>query len=231
MSLLTKESTEHSPNPFDLSVKKFNNAEVLTPKLVTDVFKEIWGIRTKNIGLKIEIPFCDRTSDELEELRKKGLRIGYMPKELASKENMPLLLMVFYQLLSEPIDTIGDRYKNKVSGYGWFDYEATEVAPNLNTTEDQLRKIIKKQGRQEMNLNEYVVAGMDNNLFANSFFDTQGSGHTGSRLLGSTNFGNVIGGKFYARKEVTVGALYLYDRDGHYSDLGGRSVYYKTTNF
>jgi len=189
------------------------------PELATKTFQTIWQVRGKAAGVEVAIPSCDRSAEELAELVKTGRRIGYLPEQVMTQKDRPLFAKMFPGLESHSVQE-ENPVTNEVDRFGWFDYEASVSAPYLNTTEDQLRGMIAADGRLEINLSEYIVAGEDSKLFTGKFLDEVY--YTWARLLGSRDDGKVIVARFYP-----VGYLDVrrYPNPQHrHPLLGGRSV-------
>lgn len=204
----------------------------LTPELVTKTFRTIWQVRGESVDLEIVVSTCDRSAEELVELVKAGRHIGYLPEQLRTPQDLTVLAKIFPRLGSR----IEEDYSlvNEVDRFGWFDYEASVyAAPYLNTTEDQLRKAIAIEGKRlgrdlvGMNVNEYIVAGEDSELFTGKVLDN--SLCYRARLLGSRDgSGHVVRALF----PLDVGLYVYWGVNPDYKDpyLGGRSVGVKKSN-
>ena len=200
-----------------LAVRELN-ASSLTPELVTKTFQTIWQVRGESAGVEVVIPPCDRSAEELVELVKAGRRIGYLPEQVMTQKDRPLFAKMFPRLGSHSVKE-GNSVTNEANRFGWFDYEASVDAPYLDTTEDQLRERITADGRLEMNVSEYIVAGEDSKLFTGKFLD---HGNTWARLLGSRDDGEVVNAGFRSGGDLRVG--WSLDPQYHNPNLGGRSV-------
>ena len=201
-----------------LAAREFKASPLFTPELVTKTFQTIWQVRGESAGLEVVVAPCDRSAEELAELVKAGRRIGYLPEQGMTQENRPLFAKMFPRLGSHSVQE-GNSVTNEANRFGWFDYEASVDAPYLDTTEDQLKERIAADGRLEMNVSEYIVAGEDSKLFTGKFLD---QGNTWARLLGSRSGSKVVCAYF-----LSDGYLYVswdlgpQDRS---PILGGRSV-------
>lgn len=71
---------------------------------------------------------------------------------------------------------------NEVDHSGWRYTESTVAAPNLNTTEKQLKDKFQKVGREGLTLTEYIIASQDAKVLEGKYFDKDA---TWFRLLGS----------------------------------------------
>lgn len=200
-----------------LAVREFK-ASPLTPELVTKTFQTIWQVRGESAGVEVVIPPCDRSAEELVELVKAGRRIGYLPEQVMTQESRPLFAKMFPRLGSHSVQE-GNSVTNEANRFGWFDYEVSVDAPYLDTTEDQLKERIAADGRLEMNVSEYIVAGEDSKLFTGKFLD---QGNTWARLLGSRYDDEVVNARFASGGDLDVDRD-LFPQDPH-PLLGGRSV-------
>lgn len=172
---------------------------------------------------KIVIPPCDRRTEDIAELIKAGRHIGYLPERLMTQRDRSMFAKMFPRLGSYSVQE-RNPVTNEVDGFGWFDYEASIGVPYPNTTEDQLRERIAADGRLEMNVNEYIVAGVDSKLFTGNFLD---QASTSARLLGSRRDDRVVNARFTSGGNLRV-HWRLNPADCH-PDLGGRSVGMKKT--
>ncbi|MCL4366397.1 hypothetical protein M1437_04175 [Patescibacteria group bacterium] len=218
------------------AVRDFNKGP-LTPGLITETFQTIWTVRGKKIGLKLVVPTCDRTLEELAELAEKDRRIGYLPEQLMKQSQRPLLGRIFSELkgvedeASSNCMKKGNPVTNEEDRSGWFDYDACVRAPYRNTTEQSLRNLITAERRLGMNVNEYIVASEDSKLFSGQYLDIgkfsdQQSGATLTRLLGSWGGGSgIVGACFYSGRLYVSWTSVSEDR---FPNLGGRSVYYRS---
>lgn len=200
-----------------LAVREFK-ASPLTPELVTKTFQTIWQVRGESAGLEVVVAPCDRSAEELAELVKARRHIGYLPEQGMTQENRPLFAKMFPRLRSHSVQE-ENSVTNEANRFGWFDYEASVDAPYLDTTEDQLKERIAADGRLEMNVSEYIVAGEDSKLFTGKFLD---QGNTWARLLGSRLGGEVVRAYFLSDGDLVVSWGLV--PQGHGPGLGGRSV-------
>lgn len=193
------------------------------PETVTQTFQAIWRVRqgmlrAERVDLEFSVPECPYTEEQLKHLERLGRRVGYLPEELATQASRHLMAKIWPQMGSRSVQE-GNTVTNGVNRSGWFDYEAQVGAPHLDTTEDSLRKAVKKEERLGMNLNEYIIASQDSKLLTGKYLD---EALTWIRLLGSRDKGDVVRVGFDADGYLAVGwNLHPQDRN---SDLGGRSV-------
>ena len=247
------------------AINEFNEGQQ-TPEGVTSLFQEIWKARGEKLGIQPSIPPCDRTEEELIELINNGRRIGYLPEQLSSVFNAPLLDRLYpslgvkqignvdltvnlfknsgavnMELFKQPILTwlfaaevakqIPHNLENR---FGWIDYEADISAPNSGLKLTELDSTFNQEGYVGMNLNEYLIAGIDSRLFTGKFLD-QGDNFTISILLGTR--WPILKGNIPLPQESSVFApmvsintrdeLVLYPGNWKEPRVGGRSVGYK----
>lgn len=195
------------------------------PELTTFDFQQIWAdrenkLRKAGVDLKITIPACPYTREELAQLERKCRRVGYLPQSLATQETRHLLVLIWPEMKGCSVQK-GNTVTNTMVRSGWFDYETDLFAPNEDKTIKQIEELFKSQGREGMNLNEYIVASQDSRVFALRHLD-QLQGFLWSRLLGSRHEGHVVCAQFNIFGNLYVG----WDRRPgfHYRDLGSRSV-------
>jgi len=188
-----------------------------TPDAVTDTFGRIWEQRSALVGItNLKIAQCSYSQKELKELEKRNLRVGYLPKELATQETRHILGEMFPLMRSYAVQE-GNPVTNDENSSDYFDYEAAIDAPYTDTKEKQLMERLKADGRRLLNLNEYIVAGQDSKLFTEKYLDeTKTYVRLGSRDDGRIVYAGFDGG---GRLDGASGLGAGY----HVPDLGGRS--------
>lgn len=211
---------EHFGNSQRASTPKTPEAGVFkldTPDAVTDSFGRIWEQRGQLVVItNFEITQCTYSQNELKELEKRNLRVGYLPGEVATQQTRHILGEMFPKMRSHSVQE-GNSVTNDENPSGWFDYEAAIDAPYLDTKEKELMDRIKKHGRTLLSLNQYIVAGQDSKLFTGQYLDET---TTWSRL-GSRRGGRVVPARFDRGGSFSVGwELFA---DNRYPLLGGRS--------
>lgn len=191
------------------------NTQPHTPELITRTFQAIWQVRGELIGATYEVSPCPYTQEQLADLEAHGRRMGYLPAQLATQQTRHLLGRMFPEMKSYSVRE-GNPVTNDRSPSVWFDYEAAD-APYTDTTENQLMARVKADGRELLNLNQYIVAAQDSKLFTGHYLD---EGRTWVRLA-SRDGGHVVDVYFLAdgRLDVSWGVLV----GAHAPDLGGRS--------
>lgn len=186
-----------------------------TPELVNRFWQTFLETSIESQGLDIPVPIvsCDRTQEELEALKKEGRM--WIPE---TKLTYPQLGKIFPKTGSWALQedsSIKDEYKEDAKG---VDVEVDINAPNKNTTQQDLEKLFKKQGRNGMRLSTYILASQASKLLTNRYLD---EGVTLSRLLGSRRGGRVVGANFNVNGSLRVD--WSLDPQDRNSGLGGRS--------
>lgn len=187
-----------------------------TPELVTQTFQKIWQARGEIVNMSFDVTPCPYTQKELAELEQRGMRVGYLPSELATQQTRHVLGEMFPKMQSHSVQK-DNSVTNDENPSGWFDYEAAIDAPYLDTQEGQLVDRIKKDGRRILTFNEYIVAGQDSKLFCGQYLDES---RTWVRL-GSRREGRVVCAGFLEGGRLGVSSVLAYDY--HVTNLGGRS--------
>lgn len=142
----------------------------LTPETLTELHQSIWSERGSRIGLDITVSPCPYTAAELADLDAAGRRVGYLPPEVAYRSNRHLLGEIFPAMDCYSLQP-SNEVENLVTRPGWFDYEAAIDAPYGDTTEHQLLEQVAADGRQLINMNQYIVASQDSRLFTGHYLD------------------------------------------------------------
>lgn len=219
--MTTPESTQ-SPSiaPLEKVVREFVSTPH-TPELYTVTFQAIWKgnqaiLKQAGVDLKLTVPECPYTKEELLKLEEEGRRVGYLPVELSTQKSRHLMAKIWPQMQSHSVKE-GNQVTNEIDAFGWFDYEASIDAPYTGTNEAQLKDEFKRQGREVLNLNQYIVASQDSKLFTGEYLDQN---NTWVRLLGSRFGGSVVYARFHGDGRLNVFSR-LRPRF-HNEDLGGR---------
>lgn len=204
-----------SKDPLAQVVEAYQN-QPHTPGLLDQTHQAIWQIRGEPVGATYEITPCPYTQEELTDLEQRGMRVGYLPLELATQQTRHILGEMFPEMTSHSVKE-GNSVTNDENHSGWFDYEAGIDAPYLDTKEVQLMDRIKKDGRRILTLNQYIVAGQDSKLFTRKYLDET---RTLVRL-GSRVGDHIVGARF--SRDGRLGVGWALGPDGHGPGLGGRS--------
>lgn len=192
-----------------------------TPEFLTSTWQTIYTVWSKDQNLGIEeIPPCDRTLEEIQELENKGRMVFYLPQELYEWGNGYFLETRKANAEHRNfVSTLKD--VNKL--HGWLDIDAGADASYMGTSEAELKEIIEPEGRVGANVNAYVVSSIFCKKVSGLYLDENG---TKSRLLGTTmnNNGAVI---FYYQRGGPFGVKFSSNPNEKNQKLGGRSVGYR----
>lgn len=192
------------------------NTQPHTPELVTKIFQKIWQARGEIVGATYEVTKCPYTQEKLEDLEASGKRLGYLPAQLATQQTRHILGEMFPKMQSGSVQK-GNSVTNDENPSDWFDYEAAIDAPYLDTKERQLIDRIKKDGRQILSLNQYIVAREDSKLFTGQYLDEGGT----FVRLGSRGGGVLV--YAYSYRDGCLCVDWYLGADHHSPRLGGRS--------
>ncbi|MBU4099554.1 hypothetical protein KJ980_07965 [Patescibacteria group bacterium] len=133
-------------------------------------------------GLEIDVPACDRTQEEINELTERNRKLIYVPPQLSTPESLTLLGKMHSKLGLYTLK--GKNIVNESDVSGWIDVEASPDIPNKGTTEPELRKKIEEYGLIGMNLPVYIIASEDSKDITGQRFDSKIT--TWVRLPGSS---------------------------------------------
>jgi len=162
---------------------------------VSKTWSELW--KSENWGddfYEYDVPDCDRTSDEIEELHDEGRMMVYVPPALSTKESRFLLLQEF-----EPYVTVSNgeevRGVNTKEQSGWIDveYDVRYDHPTRGLTPSEADTALQKRGRTGQTLNTYIVASVFHRLIYGQFFDDL----VPSRITGTNHAGHPIYISYY----------------------------------
>lgn len=201
-------------------------AEKPTPALVNHTWQNTWNVIGEFVEYKYQVPSCDRTVEELAQLREQGREVLLIPDVLYTPQGLVMLGEAFPLMGSwatDPREAVKIKY-GSVRG-GCIDIEMSPDAPYRTAsglTEQQLREKIAEDSRRlrrlltGQRLPTYFIGSQFSQL-TKEYFDLR----TWSRLPGSVFAGRVLGAAFF----YSVGRVYV----GNWSpgrqgpDLGGRS--------
>lgn len=187
----------------------------LTPELINRFWRTFLEISIKTQGLDIPVPTieCDRTQKELDALRKKVSM--WVPE---TKLTYLQLGEIFPNMKNSAVEKDGlikDEFEQDAKG---VDVGVKVNSPNRNTTERDIERFLKEQGRKGMRLSAFILASQASKVLTGEYLDQDG---TWSRLLGSSSGDYVFGARF-----DSDGRLYiLWNLPPEYRKpyLGGRS--------
>ena len=129
---------------------------------------------------EVVVPPYSGTAEQTAEIHQAGERIIYVPPQATAPEGLRVLDGMFPKMkIHNAIKRVSLVSDDSSSGY--LAVEVSHSTPNLNTKEDELRKILKAQGKEGMSLPAYLIAAEDS-------FDRTGHEqdwmNTWTRLLG-----------------------------------------------
>lgn len=200
---------------------------LFSPEAVTNYWKAKLQADGERIGLTIFVPACNWTEKEIKRPMKdsQGNEIPsamiYVPQELTRQEGLRKLGRMYPEMAScwavqddTPVQDSSDANK----GGGWIKVEATVNAPNLNTTQENLRDHALKQRYSGQRLNTYILAAQASKDLTGHYLD---EGSTVARLLGSClGENNVVRARFSPGGSLEV---WWHLFSWHYGpNLGGR---------
>lgn len=189
----------------------------LTPESVNKFWQTLWRVWGESVDRVFEVPACDRTTQELAELKENGRGVLLIPDEIYTPEGLVLLGCIFPKMESRTVSE-GTTITNENNRGGCIDVEMDLESPNRNTTEKDLEKLFASQGRKGQREATYIIASQFSKLLAGHYFDEKA---TWSRLLGSRSGGGGVGAGFWPGGCLRVGLNQ--DPQSHYPDMGGRS--------
>lgn len=144
-----------------------------TPYNITHQWKIIWNIWTSySVDTEFEMPECDRSKEEIDQLQREGRMLVYIPDQLADEDGLTALTGIFPELRS-PLekDNHLHQIKNSHAQSGWIDIDAMDEPPHLGLSTLETNNL-RSDHRQGMTLNTYIVGAMANRIFNGHFFDS-----------------------------------------------------------
>lgn len=185
-----EQSSESPESPLTQAVSEYKSSPH-TSENITALQKTFWGEAGKKLGLEVAVPELDASAESIEENEREGRRIVYIPDNLAGTEQIPLIAQAFDMVGNNTVKTdinAGGNPENFVvhSGYRWVDMRP--LSDNTQTTEKEARELAK-DGREGLNISEYLVAALQSKLTTGKYLDEAQSGYrwTMSRLLSSSD--------------------------------------------
>ena len=195
-----------------------HNSKLHTPESVTKYWQTLWQVWEARAGLVIPVPNFPDTKEGLAEHERKGDKVIYVPEDLSTQEDRYLLAKIWPEMGSYSTEK-GNTVKNQISRSGYLYIETSVDAPNLNINEEELKELFESQGREGMNLTEYIIGSQDSKLISGRYFD---EGSTVSSLLGSRRLARVVYANFVP--DGRLEAVSSIGRRNRNLNLGGRSV-------
>lgn len=183
------------------------------PESLTRFMRSFWVEAGQRIGKEYIVSEFPLKSQEIKERTKNGQMAIFVPAEVSRVG----LGKMFPKMGSWAVAE-GNSVVDVVNNSGWLWIESSIDAPNINTTEKQLKDIFKKTKRQGQSLRTYIIGGQISKLLTDKYFD---QGLTWSRLPGSCGRGGILRSGFGSDGPLNIrsGLLPGY----HVESLGGRS--------
>lgn len=153
----------------------------LSPESLTEYWQTRWKVYGEKANLHIIVPPCDRTQEEIEQLRQEQRKLVYVPQDVLLSPQGLVLLKTMHSHLGKK----GRYFANTTDVPGWVDIEETTSPPNTNTTEPELLEQLQRQGKIGQRLATYIVGSYDSKDLTGKFFDD--ATHATSRLAGTKN--------------------------------------------
>lgn len=182
-----------------------------TPEIVNKTWQTLWKVWGERAGQKFNVPSCDRTTEELAQLRKENKAVLLIPDNL----DLVTLGKIFPEAKSWAVSegtTVAEQSKG-----GSIDIEMDLNSPHRNTTETQAKDLLKSQGRDGQRLKTYIIGSQFSKLLTGHYFDE----NSWSRLPGSRHGGCMVGASFRSGGNLYVDSG-LYPRD-RFPGMGFRS--------
>lgn len=186
------------------------------PELVTAYWRAKMAVDGKRAGVDISVADCDRTAEEIAELREKGRTLVYLHPELATQKGL-VTLGRMYPGMQSWATREGTTIVSESNSGGWLDIESALESPNLGTREQQAMDIFKSQGLGGQRLSTYVLGSQASRDLTGHYFDES----SWSRVSGSRYGSRVVYASFFPDGSLDVSSDLLPDR--RYPDLGARS--------
>lgn len=203
---MVKESTAHSQfstyladirrhrDDVDQRLKEaanaFSSLKDPTPGDITDYWDErLEALASRVPGLSLNLPKCDRSHDQIQELQAQGRTLIVNLPELT----LPVLGIMHPNLAGhwsvQPQNGI-----ESVLHYGWLDVEDATASPHLGSNEENLIRIAKETGKYGMTQETYYIGAHDHFDRTGEYYDH--GFKTAARLLGSRLGGRVLDANF-----------------------------------
>lgn len=190
-----------------------------TPEFLTTTWQAVHKYWFKSLDISMtEIPPCDRTLEEIQELEKKRRIMLYIPEELYQWGNGYFLDI--RRADAEARDYVG-KFEDKYKLHGWLDIDAAVEVPNRGTSVEELQKAIEAEGRIGATVNLYVICSNFTKEVSGYRLDEKG---TRSRLLGTTVGSQPVVFYHESNESTPFGVEYSSDPKEKNPKLGGRSV-------
>ncbi len=175
-----------------IEYKKAWREDALTPQIVDDLYQSFWNkkIRDSGVDYYLEIPRCDRSAEELSDLRADRRAVVLMPDGMMSIGGLFALHKMFPAMGA--VDLQKGIIDNASEKGGCLDVEMEFYTPNRSTTEEEAEEFIRSQEREGQRIETYVVASqLLGKELSGEYFDSR-SPMNFARLSGSRQSGSIL---------------------------------------
>lgn len=190
-----------------------------TPEFLTSTWQAVYRNWFKNLDIPLEeIPSCDRTLEEIQELEKKDRMVLYIPEELYQWGNGYFLDK---RRGNVEVSDYVDRFEDKYKLHGWLDIDAKVEAPYGGTSVEELKRAIELEGRLGATVNPYIICSLFTKEVFGYHLDEKG---TRSRLLGTVVNDQPVVFYYGGNHSTPFGVEFSSDSNEKEPKLGGRSI-------
>lgn len=175
-------------------IQEYKTAKVYTPELVDYTWQGIWKNIGEAVGYSYKVPRCDRTPEELQELKVAGRSALLLPTDIYTPGGLMRFakafpsMKAFFGVFNEAVYV---SYRSDKGGC--IDIEMSIDAPfrgrRWGYNRKELWQRIKDDGRIDQRLPTYVMGSQFSELLTGHYFDSSG---TSSRLTGSVYRGEEL---------------------------------------
>jgi len=204
--------TSGQPLGLERVTREYKN-EPTNPEYLTQFMSAFWAEAGQRIGKSIVVSEFPSRSKEIKERAESGQMAIFVPAEVYRVDLGKMFPKMGSWAVQEDNSVV-----DVVNNSGWLWIESSIDAPNRNTTQEQLERKFKKEGKKGQSLRTYIVGGQVSKLLAGEYFD---EGSTWSRLLGSRDEGRVLYSCFGSVGYLGVGSGW--GPGDLVEDIGGRS--------
>lgn len=155
----------------------------LTPDLVNRTWQTFWRVKAENanLGYEFEVPVCDRTTEELAELRAQNRGVVLLPGAIMTVKGLRTLNTIFPEIVVSGLERLSVFVQSEEGGC--VDVEMDLEPPYRNHIGREIRKTLEQQRREGQRLQTYIIASCFSKELTGNYFDE----NTASTLLGTFN--------------------------------------------
>ncbi|MDO8618402.1 MAG: hypothetical protein Q7R49_00490 [Candidatus Daviesbacteria bacterium] len=203
-------------------VQEYSAAKVLTPDLIDHTWQGIWRVIGERVEYEYQVPTCDRTTEELEKLKKEGRAVLLLPSDIYTPDGLVRLGRAFPLMrswITNPKEAV--KISHGSTEGGSIGIEMSLDAPYRTSKgyrQQELVDRITADGRSGQRFPTYLVGSQFSQFLTGQYFDI----NTWSRLPGSSYGGRMLHAYFYSDGVANVYDGYWSPRI-QYPRLGGRS--------